>query len=123
MKTLSFGTRLIAAVTTVAVFAGLLVVIGLNGRAAREEDKDKSSPPVAGGPWPLFGGSLQRNMVNLKEKNICSDWTIDRKLEKCKNVLWIQELGSKSYGGPTVGDGKIFVGTNLASPHNPEGEG
>jgi outer membrane protein assembly factor BamB len=123
MKTFSFGTRLIAAFITVAVFAAMLIAIGLNGKDRREEAKDRdkgSTSRVATEPWPLFGGTLSRNMVNLKEKNICSDWTIDKKPEKNKNVLWVQKLGSKAYGGPTFGDGKIFIGTNNEGPRNPD---
>ena len=29
-----------------------------------------------------------------------------------KNILWSANVGSQSYAGPTVGDGKVFVGTN-----------
>jgi outer membrane protein assembly factor BamB len=118
MKSLSFGTRLVAALLTVAVFGTILVALGLNARSGREADKDKSSSSVAKEPWPAFGGSLSRNMVNLKEKNICSEWTIDRDPKKNKNVLWVQKLGSKSYGGPTFGDGKIFIGTNNEGPRD-----
>jgi len=121
MRTLSIGTRLIAALATVIVFAGLLIAIGLNNKVGREEEKDKSSPSGPTEPWPLFGGSLSRNMVNLKEKNICDKWTIDKEdPEKNKNVLWVQTLGSKAYGGPTIGDGKIFIGTNNDGPRDPD---
>ena len=34
-----------------------------------------------------------------------------------KNILWSRELGSQSYGGPVVANGKIFVGTNNTSAY------
>jgi outer membrane protein assembly factor BamB len=65
--------------------------------------------------WPMFGGTLERNMVNLIEKNLPGE--VDA--ESGKNVLWVVELGSQSYGNPVVADGKIFVGTNNGTPRNP----
>jgi len=37
-----------------------------------------------------------------------------------KNVKWITELGSLTYGSPVVADGKIYVGTNNENPRNPK---
>src|SRR5262249_24848084 len=39
------------------------------------------------------------------------------------NILWVQDLGSKAYGGPVVADGKIFVGTNNEKPRDPQVKG
>src|SRR5712691_1363435 len=81
---------------------------------ARPEAKEttRESGPHS---WPLFGGTVQRNLVNTFEKNIASDWNIEEK----KNIKWVQELGSRSYGGPVISGGKIFVGTNNENPRNP----
>jgi outer membrane protein assembly factor BamB len=118
MKPLAFGTRLVAAAATIIIFVGLLITVGFSNSKTREEEK--SSTGAANGPWHMYGGTLSRNMVNLKEKDICSDWFIDKEdPSKNKNVLWVADLGSKAYGGPTIGDGKVFIGTNNEKPRNP----
>jgi outer membrane protein assembly factor BamB len=67
--------------------------------------------------WPLFGGSPSRNMVNLRETNMPTEWSVEPNKEK--NIKWVAKLGSRSYGGPVVADGKIYVGTNRAAPRQP----
>ena len=37
-----------------------------------------------------------------------------------KNIKWIAKLGSQSYGNPTIGGGKIYVGTNNDVPRDPK---
>lgn len=71
--------------------------------------------------WPLFGGTAQRNLANAQDKNIPTSWNI--KEGERKNVKWIAELGTISYGGPIIADGKIFVGTNNEKPRNPKIKG
>src|SRR6187551_1731910 len=60
----------------------------LAGKLSAEE-KDKTRA------WPLFGGSVQRNLVNLVEKDIARDWDMTPKAEK--NIKWSAFLGSKAY--------------------------
>lgn len=36
-----------------------------------------------------------------------------------KNVRWVAELGTTSYGGPVVAGGRVYVGTNNARPRDP----
>ena len=69
--------------------------------------------------WPMFGGTLERNMVNLVDKNLPSEVDVD----SGKNILWAVDLGSQSYGNPVIAGGKIFVGTNNGAPRNPKYEG
>jgi outer membrane protein assembly factor BamB len=69
--------------------------------------------------WDMFGGSLQRNMVNTFEKNVPTEWDVEAK----KNIKWTAELGSRAYGGPVVHGGKIFIGTNNEGPRNPKIKG
>lgn len=38
-------------------------------------------------------------------------------------VRWSAALGSESYAGPVVGDGKVFVGTNNENPRDPKIQG
>jgi outer membrane protein assembly factor BamB len=68
--------------------------------------------------WPLFGGTVSRNLVNLVDKNIPMTWNLKEGAEK--NVKWSAALGSKAYGGPIISGGKIFVGTNNNNPRNPD---
>ena len=69
---------------------------------------------LATGPATMFGGSPSRNMVNLEDKGL----TIDFDFKGNRNIKWTAKLGSRAYGGPTIADGKIFVGTNNESPRN-----
>jgi outer membrane protein assembly factor BamB len=66
--------------------------------------------------WPMFGGDLSRNFVNLVEKGVPTTWSVKKGAEK--NVKWSADLGSKAYGGPIVAGGKVFVGANNNRPRN-----
>ncbi|GIW78602.1 MAG: hypothetical protein KatS3mg105_0409 [Gemmatales bacterium] len=70
------------------------------------------------GDWPMFGGSPDRNMVNLTAKNVPIDFKVRTEGEE-EGVKWTVKLGSRAYGGPIVAGGKIFVGTNNENPRNP----
>jgi outer membrane protein assembly factor BamB len=72
-------------------------------------------------PWPMFGGTPARNMVNATDKNIATNWSVEE--GKQKNVKWMAELGSYAYGGPVVADGKVFVGTNNTAPRDAKNKG
>ena len=57
--------------------------------------------------WPMWGGSPSRN--NTPDgKNIATEW--DTKTGK--NIKWVAQLGSQTYGNPVVANGKVYVGTN-----------
>ncbi len=71
--------------------------------------------PLISQDWPMWGGTIQRNMVTAIQ-NLPSSWDI----KKNKNIKWKADLGDTSYGNPVVADGKIFVGTNNGRPRNPE---
>jgi outer membrane protein assembly factor BamB len=60
----------------------------------------------------MFGGTPQRNMVNLIDTGISGNFKLD------EAVKWKAQLGTKSYGGPTVVGGKILIGTNNENPRN-----
>ena len=70
------------------------------------------------GDWPMWGGTPDRNMVS-KQKNLPLTWDI----KSGKNVKWVSELGSQTYGNPVVAGGKVFVGTNNESPRDPKQTG
>jgi len=87
-------------------------------------------PPAGSGETDhtMFGGTLARNMVNLKDKvtkypKEAPDWPNATEEEKKKWldawVIWKADLGSRAYGGPTIAGGKIVVGTNNENPRNP----
>ena len=73
------------------------------------------------GDWPMWGGTADRNMVSAM-KGLPVDWDVKTK----KNVKWVAELGSQSYGNPVVSGGMVFVGTNnegLRDPNQPGDRG
>jgi outer membrane protein assembly factor BamB len=75
------------------------------------------------GDWPMWGGTPDRNMVSSM-KGLPTDWDIKTK----KNIKWVADLGSQSYGNPVVAGGMVFVGTNnendkLRDPNQPGDRG
>src|SRR5437016_39311 len=99
--------RCLAALVSIATIGGVVVLAAVAHRPA-ENPAPESQPDAKAYPWPMWGGALSRNMVNLRDHNVPIDWNIEKKT----NILWAEDLGSKAYGGPVVADGKIFVGTN-----------
>jgi len=77
-----------------------------------------ASDPNAGGDWPMWGGTPDRNMVSGM-KGVPTTWDVKTK----KNVKWMAELGSQSYGNPVVADGLVFVGTNNENTKDPAVKG
>jgi outer membrane protein assembly factor BamB len=104
--------RWLAALVSFAALGAVVVVAATSNRPAENQPPPKPSKEF---PWPMWGGQASRNMVNLVDKNVPTVWDVDSK----KNILWVQDLGSKAYGGPVVGDGKIFIGTNNEKPRDP----
>jgi outer membrane protein assembly factor BamB len=99
------------------------------GRLATKVDANPDAPvpkfvgakSTAKTDAPLFGGTPSRNMVNLVDKNVPTDWNVEE--GKRKNIKWAAELGDKSYGGPVVANGKVYVGTNNRRPRDPNLKG
>lgn len=71
------------------------------------------------GDWPMWGGSLARNMVN---ESTGVDLSFEPPLDgkEGKNLLWVKSLGSQTYGNPVVAGGKVFVGTNNGGQYRPK---
>jgi outer membrane protein assembly factor BamB len=113
MKSCPTLRRLLAGLVTLAIVVPVVIVVALSDRSgAKPEDAAAAN---ASHDWPLFGGTVQRNMVNTVEKNVPTDWDVKAK----KNIKWVADLGSKAYGGPIIAGGKIFIGTNNDRPRNP----
>jgi outer membrane protein assembly factor BamB len=94
------------------LFACVLIAAGAIGRVALTA----SDPGPA--QWPMWGGTPDRNMVS-NAKGLASDWDVKTK----KNIKWVADLGSQSYGNPVVANGMVFVGTNNELLRNPKHEG
>src|SRR5690349_10774843 len=67
------------------------------------------------GDWPMWGGAMDRNMVS-NAKGIVSKWDVAKK----DKVLWVQALGSQTYGNPVVAHGQVYVGTNNEGVRDPK---
>ena len=65
--------------------------------------------------WPMWGGTPDRNMVSNIE-GLPTSWDI----ASGHNVKWISQLGSQTYGNPTISDGRLFVGTNNEAQYDRE---
>ncbi len=75
-----------------------------------------SDPPT--GDWPMWGGTADRNMVSSM-KGLPTSWDVKTK----KNVKWVAELGSQTYGNPVVASGVVLVGTNNEALKDPNIKG
>ena len=71
-----------------------------------------------GGDWPMWGGTPDRNMVS-NMKGLPTEWDVKTK----KNVKWVADLGSQSYGNAVVAGGTVFVGTNNEGMRDPKQPG
>ena len=66
----------------------------------------------------MWGGTADRNMVSTM-KGLPTTWDVKTK----KNIKWVAELGSQTYGNPVVADGYVFVGTNNEAMKDPNIKG
>lgn len=89
--------------------------------AARAADSAKSERVVSG-DWPMWGGTIQRNMINATT-GISLDFAPPTRNGAGRQLLWTAKLGSHSYGNPVVAGGKVYVGTNNAGDYRPKQKG
>jgi outer membrane protein assembly factor BamB len=92
----------------------LVMVLSLVCTAGGSSATLAASEPGTGN-WPMWGGTADRNMVSGM-KGLPTDWDVKTK----KNVKWVAELGSQSYGNPVVSGGIVFVGTNNELLRDPQ---
>ena len=95
--------------------AGVSLAIAVAG-AALTAASAASDPGT--GQWPMWGGTSDRNFVS-KMTGAPTEWDIKTK----KNVKWVADLGSQSYGNPVVSGGMVFVGTNNEGMRDPKQPG
>jgi outer membrane protein assembly factor BamB len=105
----------------VLIGGGLLVVcaaaglFALTNSAVEARGDGKADVPATSAgrdDHTMFGGTPARNMVNVAATGVPS------KFDPEKDLLWKADLGSRSYGGPIVAGGKVFIGTNNERPRN-----
>jgi outer membrane protein assembly factor BamB len=68
--------------------------------------------------WPMWGGSPDRNMIS-DATGLPTEWDV----QSGRNIKWVAELGSQSYGNPTVANGVVLVGTNNEALRDPNQAG
>jgi outer membrane protein assembly factor BamB len=73
---------------------------------------------VVSADWPMWGGANNRNMVSPMT-GLPTTWD----MKTGKNIKWVQELGSQSYGNPSVGSGVVIIGTNNEAVKDPKQPG
>jgi outer membrane protein assembly factor BamB len=94
--------KLVAATCAAAFGLGALVV------SADDPGKD----------WPMWGGTADRNMAS-NAKGLPTAWDVKTK----KNIKWVAELGSQTYGNTVVANGYVLVGTNNEAMKDPNIKG
>ncbi|EDY17514.1 Pyrrolo-quinoline quinone [Chthoniobacter flavus Ellin428] len=78
--------------------------------------------------WPRWGGNDPGRNMYSPEKGLPATFDPGKfktgseevDLSTTKNVKWVAKLGSQSYGNPVAANGKVYVGTNNASPRDPK---
>ena len=74
-----------------------------------------SASDPGSGDWPMWGGTPDRNMIS-NMKGLPTSWDVKTK----KNVKWVAQLGSQTYGNVVVAGGMVFVGTNNEGLRDPK---
>ena len=90
----------------------------LSGAAALVSAGRTRAGDPGGSDWPMWGGTPDRNLVSSM-KGLPTSWDINTK----KNVKWMAQLGSQSYGNPVVAGGQVYLGTNNELVRNPKEPG
>ena len=84
------------------ILIALILGVGIYFLAPASSASDPGS-----GDWPMWGGTPDRNMIS-NMKGLPTSWDVKSK----KNVKWVAQLGSQTYGNVVVAGGMVFVGTN-----------
>ncbi|MBD3293293.1 MAG: PQQ-binding-like beta-propeller repeat protein, partial [Armatimonadia bacterium] len=93
------------------------------GDTAPELQPEPPPPSPAPITSPQWGGTLSRNMVS-EETGLPSSFTLGERDSTGAwrtppvNMKWSADLGTQTYGTPTVAEGRVMVGTNNGKPRN-----
>jgi outer membrane protein assembly factor BamB len=76
--------------------------------------------------WPQWGGNDPGRNMYSEVKGLPDSFEPGKfkpnseevDLATTKNVKWVAKLGSQTYGNPVIANGKLFVGTNNATPRD-----
>ena len=109
-------------VGTVATAPTQVALVKDEANAAKSE-KATPAEDMTSGDWPMWGGTDQRNMVNPTTGIDTGFAPPSEDAPEGKNLLWVAELGSQTYGNPVVADGRVYVGTNNGAEHRPQHTG
>ena len=107
-RTKTRGLRIKVGAVTAALAGGLLLTAYCSLLTVSASDP-------GGGDWPMWGGTPDRNMVS-NMKGLPQTWDVKTK----KNVKWVAQLGSQTYGNAVVASGMVFVGTNNEGVRDPK---
>lgn len=109
----------------VVLLAAAVALVQPPSTVTADEPKGKADPttkaPAKPGKTdhPCYGGDFTHNMVNLTDKGLPEKLGEGEENKLNNKVLkWEAALGSRSYGGPVIANGKIIVGTNNGQPRN-----
>ncbi len=93
--------------TRLSFTAGLITILLVGGGA-----------PLGAQDSGMFGNTPSRNMAS-DETGLPESWDTSTG----EGVLWSEPVGSQAYGGATVADGLVYVGTNNEGRRDPSVEG
>jgi outer membrane protein assembly factor BamB len=93
----------------------LVLMLLLLAAAAYSITPSATASDPGSGDWPMWGGTADRNMIS-NMKGLPTTWDVKTK----KNVKWVAQLGSQTYGNVVVAGGVVFVGTNNEGLRNPK---
>ncbi len=82
---------------------------------------------LAAEDWPQWGGNDPGRNMYSPAKGLAVEFEAGKfkpnseevDLATTKNVKWVAKLGSQTYGNVVIANGRLFVGTNNASPRDP----
>ena len=99
---------------TVLFATVLLLAVAVIFLAPPTSANDPVGDPGSG-DWPMWGGTPDRNMIS-NMKGLPTSWDVKTR----KNVKWVAQLGSQTYGNVVVAGGLVFVGTNNEGLRDPK---
>ncbi len=119
-------TRRFARKSVVLLAAVVACSAGVAWNRAAGDSAPGAAPAAAqaGQNWSQWLGSPQRN--NAPDgTNIPTEWAVGEfdyrtgtwDKTDAKNIKWVCNLGSRSYGSAVVHDGKVYMGTNNTAAH------